>query len=184
MDDFSRRHQNETLMSAVDRAAPERRPGVDRPPAVDVTRRARDRIPVRLADIRQILGVDEQSPAAERVLAEHADQGVRLARRSIRVGVEPLLAGERDAARRSGRGPRLRPPRSDRRCAAASARRRGRRAHAAAGTCRCRSPRTAPGAPCRGSRRRCVTIGVGVGAKRVRRAVDHARDHRCAIETP
>ena len=73
----TRRRSERDLQPGVDDAAPERRPGVDRPATVDVRRRARDRIPVRLPDIRQILRVDEQAPAADRQFAQQVDHGDR-----------------------------------------------------------------------------------------------------------
>jgi len=49
------------------------RPGIDRPPAVHGLLRTNQRIPFRLSDTAEILGVDEQSHATEASLDKPAE---------------------------------------------------------------------------------------------------------------
>ena len=153
------RHQNETLIPAlITRPSSGAHASTVQRPSTSGAGRAIGSQRVWRTSVR-FVGVDEHAPAAERKLAEQVEHDVGLARRSIGVGVEPLLAGEvdlhTDPAAAGG---------FHRRDEAGAVPRRqrdldGHRARASAGTRTCRSPRTARGAPCRGSRHPASTTG-------------------------
>src|SRR5262249_61036418 len=71
----------------------ERRPGVNRPPAVDVARGPQHRIPVGLFDVREILAIDEEEQAAEATTRQHAENAIRRALSPIGICFETLTAG-------------------------------------------------------------------------------------------
>ena len=76
--------------AAVDVAAFERRPGIDRPASIGRASRANERMPPRLPHAGQVLAVDEQPQPPELLLGEQADNHVRLAAVGIRVLFEAL----------------------------------------------------------------------------------------------
>src|SRR5205823_3450611 len=61
----------------VDVAAIERRPRVNGPPAVDAARRSKQRIPRRLAHVRQVLAIHEQTHLPDLSFDQCADDHVR-----------------------------------------------------------------------------------------------------------
>src|SRR5689334_13992707 len=81
--DHSRDASEQDSESAIDDPAGEWCPGIDCPPAVDITRRPRDRIPVGLPHITEIVRGDEQAPMTESHLAEKTCDNKGLALRSI-----------------------------------------------------------------------------------------------------
>src|SRR5262245_3458131 len=78
--------------AAVDDTAVERRPGVHRPAAVGMTRRAHQRVEARLTHAAEVLRVREHADRAEALLHQRANDPLALALVPIGVLVERLAA--------------------------------------------------------------------------------------------
>src|SRR5229473_8349062 len=79
--------------AAIDIAAVQGCPRVNRPAAIDTARWTQQGIPLGLLDVTEVLAVDEQARVAEPLLDQGAEEHVRTTCLSIGIRLEALLAG-------------------------------------------------------------------------------------------